>query len=151
MITTVQIMQLNDPLEEDSKKNQRDNVPGEGTFALMLIFFEEWKRSLTTGKDKSFETWKNWIEKCHLGRNCHPCRLVSPQKSPKMPILILSSAQFVSLRLSSILMSMNLKKIRCIFFRINYFLIFFNLDFSLGTCLCLTAHMALVTTPRISC
>ena len=69
----------------------------------------ELKRTLPTGKDKSFETWKNWIEKCHLGRNCHPCRLVSPQKSPKMPILILSSAQFVSFRLSSlfILMSMN--------------------------------------------
>ena len=70
---------------------------------------EELKRTLPTGKDKSFEGWKNRIEKCHLGRNCHPCRLVSPQKSPKMPILILSSAQFVSFRLSSlfILMSIN--------------------------------------------
>ena len=78
---------------------------------------EEWKRTLPTGKDKSFEGWKNRIEKCHLGRNCHPCRLVSPQKSPKMPILILSSAQFVSFRLSSlfILMSINQKEIYAFF------------------------------------
>jgi len=113
---------------------------------------EEWKRTSPTGKEKSFEGWKNWIEKCHLGRNCHPCRLVSPQKSPKMPILILSSAQFFSFRLSSlfILMSINCKEIDA-FFQNQPIPEFFYLSFSLGTCLCLTAHTVLVTKPCISC